>query len=351
MRLLAFCSLLGLVVLAGAFTGTRSRVLAQSSGANGATTPRKWVVPRTEWGDPDLEGIWPSSDMQGTPLERPASFGTRATLTDEEYAQRLSQGEKQEESDEVAYVDPKAPHPASTGPPSHWSERNYKPSRQASLIVDPANGRLPDMTPEGTKRQGSIRSTYFYDFPDRVAAHAFNSFDDFGPYDRCISRGLFGSMMPVIYNNGNAIFQYPGHVVIVNEMIHETRDIPLDGHPHLSPAIRQYLGDSRGHWEGDTLVIETTNFNGRVGLTMNGNGTPVSDRMTIVERLTRVAEDTIQYEATVDDPGTWVRSWTVSFPLHRNPRYGMFEYACHEGNYALRDILSGQRAEDRKGAK
>jgi hypothetical protein len=320
-------------------------IVAQSK--TESSTAAHYVVPRTPWGDPDLQGIWPSSEMQGTPLERPATFGTRATLNDEEYAARLNQSRQKAESDGERYVDAQAPRRGTgIGAPSHWGERG-KPSRQASLIVDPADGRLPAMTPAGEKRKNAIRSTYFYDFPADIPAHAFNTFEDLGPYDRCITRGLFASMLPTAYNMGNQIFQFPGHVVIVNEMIHEARIIPLDSTPHLDPKIHQYMGDSRGHWQGDTLVIDSTNFNGKVGLTRNGNTMPVSDKLHITERLTRVSADVIQYEATVSDPDTWVRPWTVSLPLKQNPNYGMYEYACHEGNYGMRNILSGARVEDK----
>jgi hypothetical protein len=145
---------------------------------------------------------------------------------------------------------------------------------------------------------------------------------------------------------GTQIFQFPGFVVIQNEMIHETRVVPLDGRPHLADAIAQYMGDSRGHWDGDTLVVESRNFNARVGLTLNGNATPTSRRLRIEERFTRVDADTLRYEATVDDPETWTRPWTVSLPLTRQPDYGMYEYACHEGNYGMRHILSGARSSE-----
>ena len=155
-------------------------------------------------------------------------------------------------------------------------------------------------------------------------------------------------MLPTAYNMGNQIFQIPGFVIIRNEMIHETRVIPLDGRPHVSAKIRQYMGDSRGHWEGDTLVIESTNFNGKVGITRNGNTLPTSPEMRIVERITRVDATTLQYQATVTDPATWTRPWTVSLPLRSQPQYGMFEYACHEGNYAMKHILSGARADEKQ---
>ena len=194
------------------------------------------------------------------------------------------------------------------------------------------------------------RSTYYYDFPDVVVAHPFDNFEDLGPYDRCITRGVLASMLPTGYNMGTEIFQIPGYVVIRNEMIHETRSIPLDGRPHIGSAIRQYMGDSRGHWEGETLVIESTNFSGRVGLTLNGNSNLTSQSLRIVERLTRTSANTIQYEATVDDPKTWVRPWRVALPFTRHSDYGMFEYACHEGNYGMRNILSGARADEKSEA-
>ena len=213
--------------------------------------------------------------------------------------------------------------------------------------MEPADGRLPPLTAEGQRRFATARSTYYLDFPDVVVHHPFDNFEDLGPYDRCITRGVLASMMPTAYNMGNEIFQIPGYVIIRNEMIHETRSIPLDGRSHLSPRIRQYMGDSRGHWEGDTLVIETTNFNGKVGLTRNGNTAPTSSDLRLVERLTRIDADTIQYEATVTDPQIWVRPWKVALPLKRHSDYGMFEYACHEGNYAMTNILSGARSYER----
>ena len=312
-----------------------------------ASAAKSWTAPRTPWGDPDLQGLWPSMDMQGTPYERPAEFGERATLTERELVERQAQSQRQAAVDSETEVNTqRAPRGTGTGPPSHWGERG-RPSMQASLIVDPPDGRFPPMTPDGERRSKEAYSTYFLDFPEAVTAHPFNTFDDLGPYDRCITRGLLPSMLPTAYNMGNQILQLPGFVVIRNEMIHETRVIPLDGRPHIGAAIRQYLGDSRGHWEGDTLVIETTNFNGKVGITRNGNTLPTSRELRIVERITRVDAVTLQYQATVSDPLTWTRPWTVALPLKSHPEYGMFEYACHEGNYAMKHILSGARADEK----
>jgi len=326
------------------------RMAAAQSGSPARATNtagKTWTAPRTPWGDPDLQGLWPSSDMQGTPYERPAQFGDRPTLSQQELAERQTQSTRQAEADAETVVNTQRARGTGIGAPSHWGERG-KPSGQASLIVDPPDGRFPPMTADGERRSKEAYSTYSLDFPDAVTAHPFDTFEDLGPYDRCITRGLLPSMLPTAYNMGNQIFQFPGFVVIRNEMIHETRVIPLDGRPHVGTKIRSYMGDSRGHWEGDTLVVETTNFNGKVGMTRNGNTLPTSRELKIVERITRVDATTLQYQATVTDPATWTRPWTVSLPLKSHPEYGMFEYACHEGNYAMKHILSGARADERE---
>jgi hypothetical protein len=309
------------------------------------TAARKaWTSPRTPWGDPDLQGIWPSTDMVGVPFERPAELAGRNEVSDKEFAEREEQAKRRDSADREEFVSETAPRRGDgTGPPSHWLEWG-KPSRQASLVVMPADGKLPPMTDEGQKRAGSLKNTY-------VMYSGFTDYNDLGPYDRCITRGVLGSTFPVIYNNGNEIFQMPGYVVIRYEMIHETRVIPLDGRPHVSSAIRSYLGDPRGHWEGNTLVVQTTNFNGRTGAQANGNLLMTSDALELVERFTRTGPDTIQYEVTVNDPKTWTRPWGAAFPLRRDPGYGMFEYACHEGNHAVPNILSAARAEERPAAE
>jgi hypothetical protein len=325
-----------LIVFVGIALVTTASVSAQS----------RYVAPRTLWGDPDLQGKWPANDMQGTPYERPAELGQRSELSDQEFAQRQSASERQAALDAEQVVVQRPRANAGTGPPSHWGERGT-PSRQASLIVDPPDGRLPPMTQEGKQRVALARSTYWYDFPDAVVKHPFETFTDLGPYDRCITRGVLASMLPTGYNMGTEIFQFPGHVVIQNEMIHEVRVIPTDGRPHISDKIRQWMGDSRGRWEGDTLVIETTNFNAKVGLTRNGNTLLTSPDLKLVERLTRVGPETLHYQATVHDPKTWTRPYTVALPLRLQPDYQAFEYACHEGNYSMRNILAGERAAEK----
>jgi hypothetical protein len=343
--------LVAALLVGGASAGFQP-VLAQSlspARATNSATSKTWTAPRTPWGDPDLQGLWPSIDMQGTPYERPQQFGDRAALTTQELTERQAQSARQAEVDAEAVVSAQRPARTGTGigAPSHWGERG-RPSTQASLIVDPPDGRFPPMTADGERRSKEAYSTYSLDFPDAVTAHPFDAYDDLGPYDRCITRGLLPSMLPTAYNMGNQIFQIPGFVIIRNEMIHETRVIPLDGRPHVGSKIRSYLGDSRGHWDGDTLVVESTNFNGKVGITRNGNTLPTSREMRIVERITRVDGSTLEYQATVDDPATWTRPWTVALPLKSHPEYGMFEYACHEGNYAMKHILSGARADEEK---
>jgi hypothetical protein len=223
-------------------------------------------------------------------------------------------------------------------------------TRQASLIVDPENGRLPALTAEAEKRRREANGGRGYPGEWRGIA---DSYEDMNIYYRCITRGLLGSIIPVVYGNGNEIVQGPGYVLIRQEMIHESRVIPLDGSPHPSPSIRMYMGDSRGHWEGNTLVVETTNFTDKVAIGSNGAGYPGdpghhSEGLRVVERFTRTAADTLQYEATIDDPKTWVRPWTIAMPLVREPGYQLFEYACHEGNLAMTNILSGARAAEKR---
>jgi hypothetical protein len=258
-----------------------------------AQTPAKsYTPPKTSWGDPDLQGLWPATDSIGIPMQRPEGFGSRTVLTDEEFAQREAAAKRTAESDSEEFANPN--QRAGINPPSYWLERG-KPSRQASLVVDPPNGRIRPLTSEGLKRQAdqaALRGTH----------GANDSWEDHSYYDRCISRGLMGSILAVIYNNGNQIIQAPGFVFIRYEMIHETRVIPLDARPHVPDGVRSYLGDPRGHWEGNTLVVETTNLLGnRNGINLNGGGLPHSDALRLVERFTRIGPDTIQYQATVDD--------------------------------------------------
>jgi hypothetical protein len=289
--------------------------------------------------------------MVGVPLQRAPEFGERNVLTDAEFAARQAAAAKQAETDNAEFdIDNVPPEVIAMGtvggpvsPPPHWLERG-EPSRQASLVINPPNGRIPPLTPEAAARIAARQAA-------RSVRGPADSYEDRSNYDRCITRGLMGSILPVIYNNGNQILQTPGYVVIRNEMIHETRIVPLDGRPHSGSNIRTFLGDSRGRWEGNTLVVETTNFTDKTAIGVNGGGNPHTDSLRIVERFTRVSPDTLQYEATIDDPKTWTSPWTLSFPWKLDPDYGFFEYACHEGNYSLFNILSGHRADEVRGKK
>ena len=275
--------------------------------------------------------MWPGTELLGTPLQRDPKLGTRALLTDAEYAQREARAKRADEGVEQKYD--KLDGPVSTGSPIWWLEHG-KPTRQASLIVEPPDGRIPPLTPEAIKL-GEARDAKFhltYGVERKVHGSNESWIDDVlalvepyesNIYDRCISRGVIGSILPGEpggYNHGNQIIQAPGLVVIRYEMIHEARVIPLDGRPHVGSGVRTYMGDPRGHWEGNTLVVETTNFlGGKLGLLSNGAGTPYSDDLVITERFTRVAPDTINYEALLNDPRTYTKPWKIAFPLHREP--------------------------------
>jgi hypothetical protein len=312
---------------------------ASSSGASGSQ------LPRTEWGDPDLQGMWPIGHLAGNvPLQRPAQFGDRLHLTDEEYAareqqiaQRSQTYEREIQGDRIGM--------------GHWAESmaTAAPQRQTSLIVDPPDGQLPALTEEGERVGPTMGSTWFRNTWDGV--------EDFDTWDRCITRGMPASMFPFQYNNGIQIVQSPGFVVINLEMIHEARVIPVDGRPHLPETMTTWLGDSRGRWEGDTLVIETKNFNGipeMVNIGTSGaprRSIPTSTELHIVERLTRIDADTIEYEVTVTDPVMMTRPWTASFTWERDPGYTFFEYACHEGNTAIRYYIETSRYERQAAAQ
>jgi hypothetical protein len=341
-----------LLLVAIAFALAPAMVLPQTK----AFTP-----PKTPWGDPDLQGLWPGQDMVGTPLERDRSFGTRAVLTEEEFSKKVAFSEEQREIDTAETVN-KNPRIARggvfitceqdpnlcrngvrIGPPNYWDERGT-PNKQASLVVDPPDGRIPPLTPEAQKLQA-----------DRGAARrarpcaaqpggCHDTWEDESLWDRCITRGLVGSVLPNGYNTGNQIVQGPGYVVFRNEMIHEARIIALDNRPHPNAGIRTWMGSSRGHWEGSALVVETTNFLPGIPV---GN-TPASDALRITERFSLTDANTLNYQLTVDDPKTWTKPWTVSFPLKRSKDYAVYEYACHEGNYYMFNALSGARAEEKK---
>jgi hypothetical protein len=315
------------------------------------TTPaaETWTPPKTPWGDPDLQGIYTSDDYMNTPLERPTAFGERLYLTEEELTEVAAKLAAQAglqgtfERNQPGTLRPRLGY--ATGEPRvGWGERPRRPAQQTSLIVDPPNGKMPPLTPEGRKRQSQIRQTAIS--PQTPAA----SWKDFDFYIRCISRGLAGSILPSSYDNGTQIVQAPGFVTILHEKIHDARIIPLDERPHVGKSIRSYLGDSRGHWDGNTLVVETTNFlDDTTSIGRNGgNNVSTSDALRLVERFTRVGPDTMSYELTIDDPKIFSAPWKVAFPITQEPGYDLFEYTCHETNYSMTNILNGNRVQEKR---
>jgi hypothetical protein len=291
-----------------------------------------WQPPRTAWGHPELAGAWTSDSVHGVPRERPVAQGTRMFVTEGEYSERVK---REEQTRQTAYN----ASGANTGGRDR-ALRGQTTFRLTSLIVSPANGRMPAITPFGESRRAPRDRGSFGEGP-------FNTFEDFTLYDRCITRGIVGSVMPVPYGNGNVILQTPDQFVISYEMIHDTRIVPVDGRPHIPSRIRQYLGDSRGSWHGDTLVIETTNFTDKTGVQGgNGNGLRHSDEMRLVEHFTRIADDILLYDMTIDDPKTYTKSWTIAIPLISPPGFKPLPYECHEGNGAIKYIMSAERAED-----
>jgi len=292
-----------------------------------AQSKKAYRAPRTAWGDPDLSGIFTNNDESGIPLERPNAFDgkTLTDVTDSELAALTRERNRQAEE--------RAPNlgvlPGSN--PVHWFESFGAKNSRAWLIVDPPDGRVPALVAEAQGRRGPAGGSSFGNGP-------FNSTLDFSLYDRCISRGVPGSMTPAIYGNAYQIVQGPGWVAVRYEMIHEARVIPTDNRPHPSSRIKTLMGDAKGRWDGDTLVVETTNFDRRM-LYRNA-----SESLKIVERFTRVAADTVLWSVTLDDPHTWTRPWTFAMNLSmRDATQQPFEYACHEGNYGMRNMLNAAR--------
>ena len=324
-------------------------------------TPAGWVQPKTVWGDPDLQGTWPISYVGSVPLERCAGFGGRgaadappcdpdkAFLSKAEYQDRLkaAAGRADRYADAIKGGDFGRAFQAGVTDPT-------VPQRQTSLIVDPPNGKLPEMTQEGKRLSALMRSSWA--LPGETPI--FESEFDFDTWDRCITRGMPSSMFPFRYNNGVQIIQAPGYVVLNMEMIHEARIIPVTNQPATSPAIKQWLGVSRGHWEGTTLVVETANYKAGASATNigvagspPGNRFPTSERMTTRERFTRLNNDMLLYEITTEDPVVLTRPWTGRFPLKLDNGYKWWEYACHEGNRTIPDYVSTSRAERAAQAK
>jgi hypothetical protein len=296
------------------------------------TVPASGQAPRrTPWGDPDLQGLWTNATI--TPFERPGDMSGKPVLTEQEaaeYEQRTNQARDADSRAGGTEAD------LGRAYNQFWYDRGTKvvASRRTSLIVDPPDGRVPALTPEGQAKAEA-----------RAAARKRSPAD--GPEDRalaerCILWPTAGPpMLPSGYNNNYQILQTPGYVVILIEMIHDVRIIPLDGRPHAPQAIRQWMGDSRGRWDGNTLVVTTMNFTGKT------NFRGASENLRLVERLTRVDADEINYEFTVEDPSSFAKPWTASIPMTKTDG-PIFEYACHEGNYGMTNLLSGARAEEQR---
>ena len=324
---------------------TAIAIASASAAEPGAQT--KAAAHRTAWGDPDLQGTYTNKYEQSTPLERPVEFEGRRLedVTGAELAALLEKRDQQVLG-----------RPAGVGPAQFRDELDVTKGSRAWLIVDPPDGRIPVMTSEGLRRVGPMDSSVdsgiggivnqrkheggsFSDGP-------FNGHEDFTLWERCVTRGLPGAMTPHILGNSYQIIQAPGVVVIRYELIHDARVIPLDGRPHVGKTLQLEMGDARGHWDGDALVVESTNFKDR---STYRNANPATLRL--VERLTRKGSDRLEWAVTVNDPTTWTRPWTLAMPLTRNDREPVFEFACHEGNYAVPNILGANRSLERDRSK
>jgi hypothetical protein len=311
-------------------------LLAQTPAAGPPKTDKAkktWSVPRTPWNDPDIAGVYTNNDESGIPFERPAQFeGKHLSDISEEELNEL-RAERAQQALERAPTLGGAP---GVHNPVHWFENFDAQNSRAWLVVDPQDGRIPPMTPEGQRRAAAAAAR------PNVYNTGSDSYEERGLYDRCITRGIPGSMMPAIYGNAYQIHQGAGWVAIRYEMIHEARVIPLDGRAHVNSRLREYMGDARGHFEGDTLVVETTNFRNESAY-RGANG----QTLRMIERFKPVAPDMLEWSVTVDDPSTWTRPWTFAMNLtKKDDSQQPFEYACHEGNYGLANILSAARADE-----
>ena len=332
-RTLALIPVLGLSLAA-----PTTRLHAQAPQSSGAAASG-WSAPLTPWGDPDLQGTYTNSNESGIPMERPAEFAgrTMSSVTPEEMAKLAKQraANLEERAETIGATEE---NPTGAGP-THWYE-NYNPQNSRPWrISDPPDGQIPETTAAARKRAEAVRLARRGG--DGYNTGPFDGPEDLTLYVRCITRGVPGSMMPAIYGNSYEIVQSPGYVAIRYEMVHETRVIPLDRRPHVPEAIHSYMGDARGWWEGQTLVVETTNY-----LEQSAYG-GASKGLRTVERFTPTGPDTVEWSITFDDPDTWVRPWTFGMRLTKDDSSPVYEYACHEGNDGLRNILSAARAAEK----
>ena len=334
----------------GALVLAASVALAPAAWSQPAAA-ESWEAPRTAWGTPDIGGIWNSSTV--TPLQRPEALADQAFLTEEEAAaieQRVVEANARANAPSVIRDEPLPVGGNVGGYNAFWLDRGTTvvPTRRTSLVVDPPNGRLPALTPEAEAHVTSAERQRLKAIREGLVPADSHEQFDYG--DRCIwYRGV--PSLPTAYNNNYHIVQTENVIAILQEHIHDVRFIHLDGRPVIDEGISQFGGHSRGHWEGDTLVVETTRFGERAYLFSSGPGPQgginwdLSPELRVVERFTRVAPGTLDYQFTVDDPNVWTSPWTGSSPWARGEG-PMFEYACHEGNYGLFNILAGSRAEE-----
>ena len=318
-------------IAAGVTTTARAQAPAQ------AKAPAKPYVPaKTPWGDPDIQGNYTNKYEQGTPFERPADLDgkTLADISPKELAEIIQR--RQQRAIENAPFLSGDPTGTIAGPMEFRDIYEVAKASRAWFVTDPPDGKIPPMTPEARQRIAARRPT-----GSSFSNGVYDSYESLGLYDRCITRGYPGSMLPAIYGDSYQIVQGQGFVAIRIEMIHETRIIPLGNQPHASKGIELDMGDPRGHFEGSTLVVETTNFRDR---TIYRNGNPATFKL--VERFTPTSKTSLEWTVTVDDPSTWTKPWSFSMPLTVNDEEPLYEYACHEGNYAIKNILSGSRIAD-----
>jgi hypothetical protein len=330
--LAAVIALIVAVLIAPSWTVS---VSGQTRAAAQSAAEKPYVAPRTPWGDPDLQGWFSNLSENGTPMQRPDQFAGRR-LEDIKGEELLAIKREQQRRTVENFSGPLH------APDGWWQvDLNMVKGSQAWLIVDPPDGRIPPLTQEARDRAAARTAA-----ARNSGRGPSDSWEDRSYYDRCITRGLPGSMMPAIYGNSYEIVQTPGYVAIIYEMIHETRIIPLDGGPHPGPAIRSHMGEARGRWEGDTLVVETRNFRNETAY-QNADG----NKLRLIERFTRIGPQTVKWSVTVDDPSTWTQPWTFSMPLTMDATQPVLEYSCHEGNLGLANILSAARAEERQAAE
>jgi len=317
-------------------------VHAQNGGSAPAPAAKpSWTAPRTPWGDPDLQGNYTNKYETSTPFERPKEFEGRRI---EDVTQReLKAAVAKRQEDTLARAKYFGGDPAGLIGNSAEFRDIYEITKGSRpwFVIDPQDGKIPPILPEARTRIANAPRT-----GSSGGNGPFNSHEDFSLWDRCITRGLPGSMLPGVYGNSYQFVQGPGFVAIRYEMVHETRVIPLDSGPRVGSQIRSDMGVARGHWEGNTLVVETTNFKARSAYR---NANP--DTLKLVERFTRVAADRIEWKVTVDDPTTWSRPWTFAIPLTMNDQEAIFEYACHEGNQAIKNILNAARSAESSGTR